>query len=271
VGGTPPAERESNDVDQQTFWQEHGDLISAGITMLVAVAIAFAVDRFVIGRGARVAERVSDAGMSRTAQTRLRLIRRLVFVAIVLIGAGIALSQFDKLSKLAAGLLASSAVVGLVLGFAAQKVLANPLAGIMLAITQPIRIGDAIEIEDIGGRVDDVTLSHTFVDTGDGRLMVVPNEKVVSSVLFNRSTGDRSAPASVSVWVPPGANLRRARAALEELEVTAIDVVEVTAEGVTIEVHGASDPARTVMAGEEAVLRERAHEALRSAGLLESA
>ena len=98
------------------------------------------------------------------------------------------------------------------LGFAAQKVLANPLAGIMLAITQPIRIGDSIEIEEVSGRVDDVTLAHTFIDTGDGRLMVVPNEKVVSSVLFNRSTGDRSAPASISVWVPPDADLGQARA-----------------------------------------------------------
>jgi small-conductance mechanosensitive channel len=270
AAGTPHAQRESRDVEQ-TFWEQHGDVISAGITMIVAVAIAFAVDRFVIGRGARVAERVSDAGMSRTAHTRLRLIRRLVFVVIVLIGTGIALSQFDKLEKLAAGLLASSAVVGLVLGFAAQRVLANPLAGIMLAMTQPIRIGDSIEIEEMGGRVDDVTLSHTFIDTGDGRLMVVPNEKVVSSILYNRSTGDRSAPASISVWVPPGSDLSKARSVLEELELSAIDVVEITPEGVRIEVHGASDPERTVMAGEEAVLRERAHEALRAAGLLEAA
>jgi small-conductance mechanosensitive channel len=99
--------------------------------------------------------------------------------------------------------------------------------------------------------------------------MVVPNEKVVSSVIFNRSTGDRSAPASISVWIPPGADLARARAALEELDVSSVDVAEVTPEGVRIDVHGASDPARTVMAGEEAVLRERSHQALLAAGLLE--
>jgi small-conductance mechanosensitive channel len=253
---------------EQTFWQDNGDWISAAITMVVTVAIAIGVDRFVIGRGARVAERVTETGMSRVAKTRLRLIRRLVFVVILLIGIALALSQFDKLSKLATGLLASSAVIGLILGFAAQRVLANPLAGVMLAITQPIRIGDSIEIDDVSGRVDDVTLSHTFLDTGDGRLMVVPNEHVVSSVIFNRSTGDRTAPASVSVWIPLGASLPAARRALEELEVSAVDVAEVTPDGVRIEVHGASDPARTVMAGEEAALRERAQAALRDAGLL---
>jgi small-conductance mechanosensitive channel len=252
----------------QTFWQENGDWISAAITMLVTVAIAIGIDRLVIGRGARVAEAVSESGMSRVAKTRLRLIRRLVFVVIVLIGTAIALSQFDKLSKLATGLLASSAVIGLILGFAAQRVLANPLAGVMLAITQPIRIGDSIEIDDVSGRVDDVSLSHTFIDTGDGRLMIVPNEHVVSTVLFNRSTGDRSAPASVSVWLPPGADLTAARRALEALEVSAIDVAEITPDGVRVDIHGASDPERTVMVGEEAALRERAQAALRDAGLL---
>jgi small-conductance mechanosensitive channel len=253
---------------EQTFWQDNGDWISAAITMAVTIAIAVIVDRLVIGRGARVAEAVSETGISRTAATRLRLIRRLVFVVILLIGIAIALSQFDKLSKLATGLLASSAVIGLILGFAAQRVLANPLAGVMLAITQPIRIGDSIEIDDVAGRVDDVTLSHTFVDTGDGRLMVVPNEHIVSSVIFNRSTGDRTAPASASVWIPLGASLPAARRALEALELSAIDVAEVTPEGVRIEVHGVSDPERTVMGGEEALLRERAQAALRDAGLL---
>ena len=253
---------------EQSFWQANGEWITAAISMGVAVAIALIVDRLVIGRGARVADRVSETGISRGAQTRLRLIRRLVFILILLIGAAIALSQFDKLNKLAAGLLASSALIGLVLGFAAQKVLANPLAGIMLAITQPIRIGDSIEIEDVSGRVDDVTLAHTFIDTGDGRLMVVPNEKVASSVLFNRSTGDRSAPASISVWVPSDADLGRARAALEDLDVSSVEVAEMTPEGVRIEVHGASDPDRTVIVGEEAALRERSHEALLAAGLL---
>ena len=103
-------------------------------------------------------------------------------------------------------------MLGLVLGFAARQILANPLAGILLAITQPIRIGDTVTIEDETGRVDDLTLSYTYIDTGDGRLVIVPNEKVVTNVVFNHSTGDLSAPAMASVWVPPDADLARARA-----------------------------------------------------------
>ena len=245
-----------------------GDAVSAIVTMAVAVAVAFLVDRLVIGHGGRYATRFGEGGVSRAAQTRLRVIRRLVFVVILLIGGAIALSRFHDFERLAAGILASSAVLTLVIGLAARQVLANPMAGLLLAITQPIRIGDSVTIEEETGRVDDLTLSYTFVDTGDGRLMVVPNEKVVTSVVFNRSTGDRTAPPAASVWVPPEANLGRARAALEAAEIATIEVAEVTSEGVRIEVHGRRDPERTKTGAEEAKLRERAHEALRSAGIL---
>jgi small-conductance mechanosensitive channel len=255
---------------EPSFWDSHGDEVSAAITLAVAILVAIVVDRFVIGQAGRVGA-AQGLEVSRTAQTRLRLVRRLVFVVIVLIGAALALSQFAKIERLATGILASSAVLGLVLGLAARQVLANPLAGIMLAITQPVRIGDTITIDDHTGRVDDLTLSYTFIDMGDGRLMVVPNETMVTSVVFNRSTGDRSAPPSVSVWVPPAADLAAARRALEALEPSQVDVAEITHEGVRLEVHGPRGADRTRTGGEEAALRERAQDALRAAGVLQDA
>jgi small-conductance mechanosensitive channel len=252
----------------QTFWESNGDWISAAITLVVAFAIAFIVDRLVIGRATGVASKVSDTTVSRAAKTRLRMVRRLVFAAIIIVGLGIALSQFDKLNKLANAVLASSAVLGLVLGFAAQKILANPLAGILLAISQPIRIGDSVTIEGETGRVDDLSLSHTFIDTGDGRLVIVPNETVVTNVIVNRSTGNLSAPVMASVWVPPDADLALAREALSRLEPSQVDVAEITPDGVRIEVHGPRRPGGTRESGEEAALRERAQRALREAGVL---
>jgi small-conductance mechanosensitive channel len=257
----------------ETFWQANGDWISAAITLLVTFAVAFIVDRFVIGRVAatKVAASLTESTVSRAARTRLRLIRRLVFVTIIVIGFAIALAQFDKLNKLATGILASSAVLGLVLGLAARQVLANPLAGILLAVSQPIRIGDTVTIEGETGRVDDLTLSHTFIDTGDGRLVIVPNETVVTSVVVNRSTGDLSAPVMASVWVPPAADLEAARKALARLEPSQVDVAEMTPEGIRIEIHGPRRPGGTRASGEEAALRERAQRALREAGVLETA
>jgi small-conductance mechanosensitive channel len=254
----------------ESFWDTNGDWIAALITVLITFAVAFAVDRLAMRRAVRVAHRLGDDAISRSANTRLRVIRRLVFAAILLIGIALALSQFTSLHKIGTAILASSAVLGIVLGVAAHAILANPLAGIQLAITQPIRIGDLVTIGGETGRVKDLTLAYTFVDTGDGRMVIVPNEDVVTSVIANRSTGDPSAPAMASVWVPPGADLERARRALDPLEPSQIDVAEMTPEGVRLEVHGPRRPGGTSGSGEEAAMRERAHRALREAGLLES-
>jgi small conductance mechanosensitive channel len=251
-----------------SFWDSHRDLISAVITMAVATAIAFSVDRMAIARAGHVAAKVGEGPLSRAAETRLRLIRRLVFVVILVIGAALALSRFTQFERLATGILASSAVLGLVVGFAARQTLANLVAGIMVAVTQPIRIGDTVTIGDDTGRVDDLTLSYTYIDPGDGRLMVVPNERVATSILFNHSTGDRTAPAAVSVWVPPAADLELARSVLKPAGAAEVTVAEMTPEGVRIELRGSRDHEGTQVGDEEAQLRESAHHALRKAGLL---
>ena len=82
--------------------------------------------------------------------------RRLIYAVIVLIGIAIALSGFTGLSKLATSLLASGAIAAAIIGFAARQTLANFIAGIMLAITQPIRVGDWVTFEGNYGVVEDV-------------------------------------------------------------------------------------------------------------------
>lgn len=250
------------------FWDEHGGEISAAITLVVTVVVALLVDRLVLARARHVAERIAETGVSRTTQTRLQVVRRLVFVVILAIGIALALSQFASIRRLATGILASGALLGLVIGFAARHTIANLVAGILVAITQPIRIGDRVSFEEETGRVDDVTLSFTYIDTGDGRLMVVPNEKVVSGVLFNHSTGDQAAPVMASVWLPGDADLPAARRALESAGAASIAVAEITPEGVRLEVGTAREQGRTRTGDEEAALRERAQRALREAGLL---
>src|SRR5258705_3968543 len=164
---------------EQTFWQAHGDEISAAITLIVAVLIAIIVDRVLIGRAIRATTRLDTGELSRETRTRLRLIRRLVFLAIILIGVALALSQFASIKRFARVVLAATAVLGILIGFAARQVIANLVAGVVVAFTQPIRIGDLVSIgNDVHGRVVDITLTYTSVDAGDGSLIMVPNERV---------------------------------------------------------------------------------------------
>jgi small conductance mechanosensitive channel len=255
---------------EESFWDKNGDVITAAITLVVAIVVALLVDRFVLARARHVADRFGEVGVSRAAQTRLQLVRRLIFLTIILIGVALALSQFAKLEKLATGILASSAVLGLVVGFAAQQTIGNLVAGIMLAISQPIRIGDRVTFEDDTGRVDDLTLSYTYLDPGDGRLTVIPNAKLASGTIFNHSTGNQSAPVAVSVWVPPNADVDVARQALDAAGAEQVSVEEVTPEGMRLELRTSADQPRTRVGGEEAALRERAQNALREAGVLDA-
>ena len=119
----------------------------------MAIVVARMVDHVIARRGETVSELVTRGELSPATRTRLRLIRRLVSATILLIGAAVAASNFPELSSLAKGILASSAVLGLIVGFAARQTLANAIAGVLLAVTQPIRIGDLVTFEEQTGEV----------------------------------------------------------------------------------------------------------------------
>lgn len=116
--------------------------------------------------------------------------RRLALLGIFVIVAMLALSQFTEFKRLATGILASTALVVAVVGFAAQRTLANVIAGIQIAVSQPFRIGDRVKYEDSEGRITDITLSYTYVDPGDGSSVVIPNQLLVEGVVHNKSTED---------------------------------------------------------------------------------
>jgi small-conductance mechanosensitive channel len=131
--------------------------------------------------------------VSRSTRTRLRFLRRLVILIVFLVLVAIALAQFTELKRLATGILASTAVLAAIIGFAAQHTIANMVAGVQIAISQPIRIGDRIAFEETTGRVTDITLSYTYVDPGDGTSVVIPNQLLVEGVVHNLSTEDTQA------------------------------------------------------------------------------
>src|SRR3954465_15727578 len=226
----------------QSFWQQHGDEISAAITLAVAILIAVIVDRVLIGRAVKATVRLETGELSREARAPLRLIRRLLFLVIILIGVALALSQFTSIKRFATGVLASTAVLGIIIGFAGRQVIANLVSGVMLAITQPIRIGDLVSIGDeVHGRVTDIALTYTSVDAGDGSLIVVPNEQVSTDVVINHSAGNSAAPITIDVWLPPDADVEAARKELEKGEVTSARLVEITPEGAKVQVKAAID------------------------------
>src|SRR5919108_1183 len=99
----------------------------------------------------------------------------------------------------------------------ARQVLANSVAGVMLAITQPLRIGDRVRFEGEDGTVEDVQLNYTYLRTPVGTRVVIPNERLAAGILHNDTMGSHQADVEVSVWLTADADVDTALA-----EVTAI-------------------------------------------------
>ena len=193
------------------------------------------VDRLLAARGKRITTAVAGGELSAAATTRLRLIRRLIFAAIIIVGVAIALTKIPAVRSIATGVLASSAVLGLVVGFAARQTLANGIAGILLAITQPIRIGDLVTFEEETGEVEDVKLTYTYIRLDDGRRLIVPNERLAQSSIENHTIVSPRVQVEVSVWLPPDADLERALELIEDEEQSiSAGVAETTVEGVRL-------------------------------------
>src|SRR5919198_5721867 len=120
------------------------------------------------------AESPADLARVRGLRTQVTVLRRVLEVTAVVVAAALALLQFEFVRSVGVSLLASAGLAGLVVGFAAQKSLSTLLAGIQLSITQPIRIGDTVIVENEFGWVEEVRLTYVVVKTWDLRRLVVP-------------------------------------------------------------------------------------------------
>jgi len=184
------------------LWQR---LLVIGIVLAVTLGLARLIDRRIMGR-----DRTPEA------LTRYRVLRRSISATIITIGLLSALLVIPQVRALAGGLLASSAVLGLIVGFASQRTLGNFVAGLMIAITQPLRLGDWVEVGGVEGSVEEIGLIYTFIRTEDNARLVIPNEKLASDTIRNSTIRSPAKFAQVTVQVPPANDLRPLVEALRE-------------------------------------------------------
>lgn len=118
--------------------------------------------------------RQKDNLQARRIHTQFGILKRILIVVVAIFGLAAALMSFEKFRTLGAGILASAGVLGLVVGLAAQRIIGNLLAGIQLAVTQPIRLDDVVIVENELGRVEDISLTYVVLKLWDLRRLVLP-------------------------------------------------------------------------------------------------
>jgi small-conductance mechanosensitive channel len=187
-----------------SYWLERA--IVAGVVIAVTLVAAKLADRALARRLARRPETL----------TRYRVLRRSAVATIISVGILSALLVIPQVRAIAGTILASSAVIALVVGFAAQTTLANFIAGILVAFTQPLRLGDRVEVAGATGTVEEIGLTYTLVRAPDGARFFVPNIKLASDTIRNATLSSAEHLARVDVAVPVQTDLDRARDLISE-------------------------------------------------------
>lgn len=242
----------------------HSDIVVAVAVLAGAVILLFILDRYVDSRLHRVLD-TQDIGAK--YNTRLRFAWRCLQAGIAVVAIAVALDQFTDLSGLASTLLASSAIATLIIGFAARGSIANAVAGISLAVSQPLRIGDLVTFDGETGIVEDIRLTSTWLRTLSDARIVIPNELLTSGLLRNDSIGSATVAVEVSIWLAPDIDTTAAIEAVETLAGVRGRIAESHPEGnLRLLVMGSPGLARDRMKL-EGELRRDALAALREAGV----
>jgi small-conductance mechanosensitive channel len=184
-------------------------LVVAAVWIVVVIAVRFALNFAFRRYERRLAER--DPAVAARRRTTFSFLLRVVMALVVLLGTWNVLSIFPVTEEIARAFLASSAVLALIAGLALTTPLGNLGSGVLLAFTQPVRLGDRITVGEHTGIVDRMSLSYTALSTDEGRRIFVPNTTMVSTVLVNRSVDDPRRLVTVQLPVRLGASLDEAR------------------------------------------------------------
>jgi small-conductance mechanosensitive channel len=233
-------------------------LVVVGAVLLVAGALAKVIDW-----------RIARRPLSAESATRYRILRRSITTSVLVVGLLSALLVIPQVRAVAGGLLASSAVLGVIVGFASQRTLGNFVAGLLIAFTQPVRLGDLVKIGGTEGTVEEIGLTYTFIRTPDNVRLVIPNEKLASDTIENSTIVSREKLAQITVQVPLTADLRRVVEVLREIVAGERDGVVLVSDlggtaSLTVRAWAPDEATAERLASE---LRLRAHARLREAGV----
>ena len=245
--------------------------VGLGLLLVLRVVLGAVFERYVT----RVATRKPPDHVARL-RTRLMVLRRVIVAFVFVVVLWSVLEIFPATEQVARTILASSAFVALVLGVAFSVPLGNIGAGILLSLSQPVRLGDRITVGDVTGTAVEITLIHTIVRTDQGLTAFVPNSQMITSTVVNRSLDDPRRLVTVRLPVANTTPVEDARRVLlrtvgevseQSMEDTSVTVVDVGERTTWLALSGYA-PRPTAVDRVASELRERALSALAAEGFL---
>jgi small-conductance mechanosensitive channel len=160
---------------------------------------------------------VEDNLLARKHVTQIRILKRAAVTIIALIGIASALMTFDQVRQLGVSLFASAGVAGLAIGLAARPLLTSLIAGVQIAMTQPIRIQDAVVVEGEFGTIEEIASTYVVVQLWDWRRMILPLNYFIEKPFQNWTREKSSIIGAVIIYVDYCADVGAIRRKLEEI------------------------------------------------------
>ncbi len=154
---------------------------------------------------------------SRKVHTQVRILQKVAVVVVVVLGGALVLMTFPGVRRIGASLLASAGIAGIILGLAAQKTIANLIAGIQLALTQPVRIDDVVIVEGEWGWIEEITLTYVVVKIWDLRRLVLPISYFIERPIQNWTRSASEILGAVSIPCDPSADVQAIRTKTSEI------------------------------------------------------
>ncbi|MFO1475295.1 MAG: mechanosensitive ion channel [Verrucomicrobiota bacterium] len=201
--------------------QEYASVVAKGSSILIIGTVAWILAQGVrLGEQAALAKydiRAADNLQARKVYTQVHVISKTLYVLIAIFTIASVLMLFEEVRRFGASILASAGVFGIIIGFAAQRTIANLFAGIQLAMTQPVRIDDVVIVEGEWGRVEEISLTYVIIHIWDDRRLVVPLSHFIEKPFQNWTRVSASLLGSVSLWTDYTLPLDQVRRAAQKI------------------------------------------------------
>ncbi|MDR7193614.1 mechanosensitive ion channel family protein [Luteimonas terrae] len=196
---------------QLRHWIAIGGMLC--LTWLAARAVGAVEERILLEHPVDVEDNLA----ARRIQTQARVISRVIQAGVVLVGVALALMTFPQVRQIGAGLLASAGIIGLIAGVAAQPVFGNLIAGLQIALAQPIRLDDVVIVEGEWGRIEEITSTYVVVRIWDERRLVVPLQWFISNPFQNWTRTSAQLLGTVFLWLDHRAPIPAIREELQRI------------------------------------------------------
>ncbi len=200
---------------------ESADVVAKGSSILIISAVAYILFQGVsLGEKAVLARydiTAADNLQARKVYTQVHVLSKTLYVIIGIFTVASILMLFEQVRQFGTSILASAGVVGIIIGFAAQRTIANLFAGFQLAMTQPIRLDDVVIVENEWGRIEEITLTYVVVHIWDDRRLVVPLSHFIERPFQNWTRVSAELLGSVFVWTDYTVPIAELRPAIQQI------------------------------------------------------